>query len=108
MVRLSVRVDRWINRTPSLCSNRATLFETADWLEPLSLLAALKEPASTVLTNTSWQPAHVVPAIVALRADVLKRMVLQLIADQRAMEQDRGCFHFSLKCQTPKRPVRKV
>jgi hypothetical protein len=53
VVRLSVRVDRWINRTPSRRSNRATLFETPDWLEPMSLLAALKEPASTVLTNAT-------------------------------------------------------
>jgi hypothetical protein len=52
-VRLSVRVDRWIRRTPKRRSNRATLFETADWLEPMSLLAALNEPASTVRTNAT-------------------------------------------------------
>jgi hypothetical protein len=52
-VRLSVRVERWMRRTPKRRSNRATLFETADWLEPISRLAALNEPASTVRTNAT-------------------------------------------------------
>jgi hypothetical protein len=41
------------SRTPRRRSKRATLFETADWLDPISLLAALKEPASTVRTNAT-------------------------------------------------------
>src|SRR5258708_31210810 len=42
-----------MSRTPKGRSNRATLFGTADWLEPISLLAALNEPASTVRTNAT-------------------------------------------------------
>jgi hypothetical protein len=42
-----------MSRTPRRRSKRATLFETADWLDPISLLAALNEPASTVRTNAT-------------------------------------------------------
>jgi hypothetical protein len=42
-----------MSRTPRCRSKRATLLDTADWLEPISLLAALKEPASTVRTNAT-------------------------------------------------------
>src|ERR1700730_12542749 len=42
-----------MSRTPRRRSKSATLFETADWLDPISLLAALKEPASTVRTNAT-------------------------------------------------------
>jgi hypothetical protein len=46
-------VDRCSRRTPSRRSRRATLFETAEGLEPMKRAALENEPESTVRTNAT-------------------------------------------------------
>src|SRR5258708_33260620 len=79
---------------PRRRSRAATLFDTADWLDPITPLAALKDPDSTVRMNATkpvgfsviavtFPPIETSPAAVEHRPSPLPPHCLQQMAFRR-------------------------